>query len=1181
MANGSAVFVPSQVLDSPDGARLLKGHIVDTPDGPRLLPPDIKGDGVDLDYAVQGFDIDPMEARLILGGKNDCSDFSDILDGIGGSSIGAEALRALAEGFGSRRGNVIRNVGEGEDVDKLLQDEMLDSCDSPAIRTCVRSAFLTVFSDLCRRIDEIISKMNSYINDCLLHRLDGSLMLPDMKLNPALESLKRYFESKSPNDPPEYDILNLVGGIITCSIPGALKECCSDSADGLEESKFRSTLLSCIEDSIRGILEEDGTLSTGLMNDIKELVTLAKELDFDENQSFFAKVEAVTEGRCNSKFMDTLLKNLRSSSSEKHLATSELLTRLINILAPRLHLQSGFKELSSEDPDFVQDVLDCLKGDPRDIEGFTAIDILHHAITKVINGRCQRRLDDVVHKVELDGLVLEKDQDMRSMLEQAIGLAKYLGKSSVVDSLFELLGDPIRLEAIRDDPVIKDVLNKILVMQNLTAKDKGKRQKLEKLQRYHHQFSEDSQDEDDKSLKELIQICEALTRPPNHGTLKKSKSMVKKSKSMIMTARDIPMNAFMAMKNTAHEKDEKWLQNFLSESLVEEIPWECSKALIILKEGFQAIIPREASRSILMGEASYTLIDDKGVEFYLSPKDKMNREKQGLDANVKKVTLVESPIDLEEEMERREPMTTTNDEAEPELDFKEEEITTPFDNILDYRPSKYNAKSRPQFSEFDDDLEDEGTMASLEKYRPSHYEMAPPRESDDINDIRDYYTNLMTRSRAIRRFNPNPMRHLDDDLDYTPMPSRRNHYQNGAEEDYMQEEPYQAQPLHHQPMHQPYQPPLDDSTKYLLDKAKAARSRPMWEPEAPSFERNLPSFDRPSPPREAYYAGRNPEDSMMSSKTRGLLDKLKESTAALQDMSLDDDDEPPGPRGRQQRKPSRFLRREQPEPNQDVDRMADEILGVYPSREYEPRKPSGPIRKHSYQSSDRFSDDMSPEPPRSRSGVGAAKRFDDDDDLDAMINSLKQKTSGRNMQKVLQDIEGESSESKRVYGRKSVSPIPRRNLYEDPAPPPPPQPSHQRSLAGNRSRYDPYDHVRGGTGYNFDFERPTSMRGAADEDGPPRGGRQYGGYQQHQPQPQPQARYGNGFMQQQSMPYDPYGVYGTPNPQAQMRQQPMGYGGGYGGMQPMQQMQPMYPTGGYGGRPSVRRPPQPSYGYYE
>ena len=65
------------------------------------------------------------------------------------------------------------------------------------------------------------------------------------------------------------------------------------------------------------------------MDDIKELVNLAKELEFDENQSFFAKVEAVTEGRCNSKFMDTLLKNLRTAttSAEKQLGTSELLAR--------------------------------------------------------------------------------------------------------------------------------------------------------------------------------------------------------------------------------------------------------------------------------------------------------------------------------------------------------------------------------------------------------------------------------------------------------------------------------------------------------------------------------------------------------------------------------------------------------------------------------------------------------------------------------------------------------------------------------------------------------------------------------------------------------------------------------------------------------------------------------------
>jgi hypothetical protein len=107
--------------------------------------------------------------------------------------------------------------------------------------------------------------------------------------------------------------------------------------------------------------------------------------------------------------------------------------------------------------------------------------------------------------------------------------------------------------------------------------------------------------------------------------------MIKKSKSMVMSAKDISMDAFNVMKGKADDKDKGWLQSFLTESLVDEIPWECSKALVILKSGYQAIIPREASRGILMGETSYTIIDDNGVEFFLSPKDKKVRKEAGED----------------------------------------------------------------------------------------------------------------------------------------------------------------------------------------------------------------------------------------------------------------------------------------------------------------------------------------------------------------------------------------------------------------------------------------------------------------------------------------------------------------------------------------------------------------------
>ena len=64
-----ALFVPGEVIDSPDEeARFVPGQVVDTPDGPRLLPPDVKGDG-NLEYLVQGFDINQEEAMLIVGGS--------------------------------------------------------------------------------------------------------------------------------------------------------------------------------------------------------------------------------------------------------------------------------------------------------------------------------------------------------------------------------------------------------------------------------------------------------------------------------------------------------------------------------------------------------------------------------------------------------------------------------------------------------------------------------------------------------------------------------------------------------------------------------------------------------------------------------------------------------------------------------------------------------------------------------------------------------------------------------------------------------------------------------------------------------------------------------------------------------------------------------------------------------
>ena len=604
-----AVFVPGQVIDSPDGCKFVPGQVIDTPEGPRLLPPDI--DGGDGEFCVQGFDINQEEMQLLMGSSTSPVNVSDILGGAGGSSVAGEALKALAEGFKPVKSkDVVKIFGENEDeknVEKILEDELLDCYDSPPVRQIIKSVFIAVFAEICENVDEVIHLMDDYISGNLSNNIHKTVM-SRMKLNPAIESLKGFFQENNPSDPKEYDIMNLISGIISCSIPGALKECC-DNAEDVEERKLKATLLACIEDSIRNILQEEGMVPKGLVEDIKELIQLAKDLEFVGNQSFFAKVAAVSEGRCNSKFMNTLLKNFSEKANLPNFGFDlpELLNRLIQILAPRLHLQRAFHIMSMNRPDIIKDVLNTLKGDVRDIEGYTAIDILHHSIAKVMNKYCEDEMKDVLSMMEMDPSSLNRDQGLMAIIQQAVGLARYMKQDETADALSLLLQDPDKLRAIKDDPVVIEVLKKLLCMRKLAERDPEKREKLANLQRF------GCGDRNDVLLQELWDHTDALTRPPqDDNKLKKSKSMVKKSRSMIMSAKDIPMNAFLAMKSTADNKDGSWLKNFLSESVVEDIPWECSKALIILKEGFQAIIPREASRSILLGEASYTLIDDKG-----------------------------------------------------------------------------------------------------------------------------------------------------------------------------------------------------------------------------------------------------------------------------------------------------------------------------------------------------------------------------------------------------------------------------------------------------------------------------------------------------------------------------------------------------------------------------------------
>ncbi len=630
----------------------MHGEVVQTPDGPRLLPPDVH-DG--QQFCVQGFDINVEEARLLLGrsasdatacnGANfGGADEEALLGGVGGAIVSPEALRALAEGFDAiPQANFIQSVGAGEDAEKMLDEEFLHAFDRPEVRKVVAKSFVDVMTELCEGLVDISPALEAYLIEKLKPSIESTLLYPGKKLNPAVDALRQILEKKGKSEIE--DVLNLLAGIITCSIPVALKDSDADSSRGetsvLEERMFRAALMGCVEDAIKDILREDGLESReDLEEDLRQLVEMAKDLAPDEASSLLTAVTAAAQSRSNSKILDDLITQLspsgelllvskRCTGSADSNDITDVEEKLMGVLNTNEQLQQAFQEMCKKSPEFISRVLSNLvqqhkDGDRSDL---SASDIVHNAVVSSVEDECQKQLDEVIAQLEQAGdRGALTDTAVRSMLKQAIGLAKFLGRPHVAESLKEFLVDPACIDAIKNDSLTRAILKKILVMRKLAGKDEGKRRKLERLERY----NPDDED-DDNSLKHFIDQSEALTRQPVRGKkLRKSKSvLLQKSKSTILTAKDIPMNAFLALKSAAADKDERWLQNFLSESILEDVPWECSKALILLKEGYQAIIPREASRSILLGEASYTLIDDNGIEFYLSPGDKKSREAGG------------------------------------------------------------------------------------------------------------------------------------------------------------------------------------------------------------------------------------------------------------------------------------------------------------------------------------------------------------------------------------------------------------------------------------------------------------------------------------------------------------------------------------------------------------------------
>ena len=567
---------------------------------------------------------------------------------------------------------------------------------------------------------------------------------------------------------------------------------------------------------------------------------------------------------------------------------------------------------------------------------------------------------------------------------------------------------------------------------------------------------------------------------------------------------------------------------------------------------------------------------------------------------------------IEEEEEEEDVMSNKKPQLLPDEDlslFTKKKVQLPDsdDEDLGFERPKFTRRGSATMPEVNEDTFD------MEKYRPHNYEIGRPK-GDDISDLMDYYSKFKMTRNAIGRtnvgggrpsFNGNHQDDYYDDEEEFQMPVRQKKFSD-PEQQYMAEddiplpaprkkfsdpEDYSMPPLPRQGQRSAldYGDSIDPATKLILmrNSDPPPRIATNFQDEmSPEPRRNFSnqqrygggggmdddmSYLRPSPPPER---SSNPSDTAMSSHTRMMLDKLKQSTAQLQDLTEGGEETfVPTKRGNRQQKKSRFMRNnlnneedfQAEETEKYYSSLANNVLGLrndsmgdYDKFRPDPMRISPPKRP----SRKNYDFDDEPVAPQSR-------KYVDEDDTDAMIANLKQKTTRRAATDILRDIEADTDQDtikfepiksfkdsfrpepemkygslNRMSGRQG--PTKKSYLEQDDTPNP-------FSSLRSKGKEPPSD---GMYGNRFGGRKQAGYGGLEDDDGgyntgaggyggPPQNygslGRGYGGPQQYQQQP---AQY----MQQQQMG----SLYG---PEAGYGQDMYGMGGGYMGGQ---FQQPMY-----------------------
>ncbi|XP_060875327.1 obscurin isoform X5 [Metopolophium dirhodum] len=263
-----------------------------------------------------------------------------------------------------------------------------------------------------------------------------------------------------------------------------------------------------------------------------------------------------------------ILKGIMNSSELESKYIAEAFSEILND-SEDSKLRSAFEHIAEENIELLKEVK--LKIDMKKVNSEKeAIEALQWAIVSVINKTSEITVNQMLKD--------NKSEQFNRLLSDAVGLAKALGLKEVVSVLMDVLDDRRSADILASDKITIEILRRLTVMRKLAERRPEFSETLSGMS------ADPIEARLDPRLRELVRESGVLLLPPETN---------------VETSFDVPAELFSPGNSLA-------MEDFMVKSRKMGI-------LLIIKNGLQAVVPREAARSVLTGQVPYTVLDERGI----------------------------------------------------------------------------------------------------------------------------------------------------------------------------------------------------------------------------------------------------------------------------------------------------------------------------------------------------------------------------------------------------------------------------------------------------------------------------------------------------------------------------------------------------------------------------------------